>query len=211
MLGGVVAVRRDGLIANDAGRAVCGGGIDPMRAENYAALDQEMNALQGAYEEGVISDENLLHAFRAFYDTDPQLESNYQAWLAAYPKSYAAHFAHATYYRILAAEARGKKYANETPSAQLRAMDRLLEKATDENNVSMSLTSKPILTYYGILWAAKHYDDRKFERKVLSEGNRIDPRNFIVRYEYVFKSQTRWAYSLNSLSLSLNLCHCRGQ
>src|SRR6202035_1994201 len=30
MLGGVVAVQRDGLIANDAGRAVCGGGIDPI-------------------------------------------------------------------------------------------------------------------------------------------------------------------------------------
>jgi hypothetical protein len=58
----------------------------------------------------------------------------------------------------LAAEARGKKYADETPPAQLRAMDRLLEKAMDENNISMSLTSKPILTYYSSLWAAKHYD-----------------------------------------------------
>src|SRR5271166_6827945 len=30
MLAGVVTVQRDGLIANDAGGGVCGGGIDPM-------------------------------------------------------------------------------------------------------------------------------------------------------------------------------------
>jgi hypothetical protein len=63
----------------------------------------------------------------------------------------------------------------------------------------MSLTSKPILTYYSSLWAAKHYDDRKFERKMLSEGNRIDPKNFIVRYEYFFNSQTRWGGSLQEM------------
>jgi hypothetical protein len=60
-----------------------------------------MNGLQEAYEEGVISDENFLHAFRAFYDTDPVLESNYQAWLVVYPKSYAAHLAHADFSKRL--------------------------------------------------------------------------------------------------------------
>src|ERR1700720_3946146 len=42
MLGGVVAVQRDGLIANDAGRAVCGGGIDPMSIDvRFGAGDEE--------------------------------------------------------------------------------------------------------------------------------------------------------------------------
>jgi hypothetical protein len=69
-----------------------------LRAENYSVLDKKMNGLQEAYEQGIISDESLLHGFRAFYDTDPLLERNYQAWLAAYPNSYLAHLAHATYY-----------------------------------------------------------------------------------------------------------------
>jgi hypothetical protein len=59
-----------------------------------------MNDLQEAYEQGMISDENLFHSFRAFYDTDPLLEGKYQTWVAAYPKSYAAHLAHSTYYRF---------------------------------------------------------------------------------------------------------------
>src|SRR5690349_9850719 len=42
MLGSVVAVQRDGLIANDAGRAVCGGGIDPMSIHvRFGAGDEE--------------------------------------------------------------------------------------------------------------------------------------------------------------------------
>jgi hypothetical protein len=76
----------------------------------------------------------------------------------------------------LAAQARGDKYADETPSARFREMDNFLDKAMIENKVSMSLISKPPLTHYGILWTAGHYEDRKLERKLLSEGNRIDPK-----------------------------------
>jgi hypothetical protein len=83
---------------------------------------------------------------------------------------------HITYYRILAAQARGDKYADETPSARFREMDNFLDKAMIENKVSMSLISKPSLTHYSILWTAGHYEDRKLERKLLSEGNRIDPK-----------------------------------
>ena len=170
-----------------------------LRAGNDPVLDKKMNDLQEAYEQGMISDESLFHSFRAFYDTDPLLEGKYQAWVAAYPKSYAAHLAHSTYYRILAAEAGGKKYAHQTPSARFREMDKLLAKAMDKNNASMSMTSKPLLTYYAILWATAHYEDRKLANKMLSEANCIDPKNFVVRYQYLFNTQTRWGGSLQEM------------
>jgi hypothetical protein len=99
----------------------------------------------------------------------------------------------------LAAQARGDKYADETPSARFREMDNFLDKAMVENKVSMSLTSKPPLTHYGILWTKGHYEDRKLERKLLSEGNRIDLKKFVVRYEYLCNSQTRWGGSLQEM------------
>jgi hypothetical protein len=173
-----------------------------LRTENYADLDKKMNGLQEAYEQGLISDESLLHAFRAFYDADPGLEGNYRAWVAAYPKSYAAHLAHATYDRILAAQARGGKYRDETPQARFDEMDKLLDKAMEENEASVSLTSKPLLTFYSVLWVAGHYegdDYRKLQTKMLSQANMIDPKNFVVRYQYLHNSQTRWGGSLQRM------------
>jgi hypothetical protein len=50
-----------------------------------------------------------------------------------------------------------------------------------------------------------HYEDRKLERKMLAESNRIDPNNFVIRYQYLFNAQTRWGGSLQEMQ------DCRGE
>ena len=65
----------------------------------YAELDKEMNQIQKDFEDGKRNDVNLMHLFYAFYNPDSGLEEKYNAWNAAFPKSYAALEARATYYR----------------------------------------------------------------------------------------------------------------
>src|SRR6476620_2205540 len=56
-----------------------------LRQSRYVELDAKMNGIQSSYERGTITDERLLHEFRAFYDTDPALAGRYDAWIEKMP------------------------------------------------------------------------------------------------------------------------------
>jgi hypothetical protein len=170
-----------------------------LRQSRFDALDRKMNGLQHAYEAGRLADEGLLHEFRAFYDTDPALEPQYDAWLTHYPQSYAARLARGIYLRYLGNEARGTRYVSETPRAKLDLMATYHERAARDYEESLKLTAKPLLTYHAILSVAMYEGGRELSRQVLDDSVRIDPRNFVVRYKYLMTLQTRWGGSLQDM------------
>ena len=81
--------------------------LNLLRQSRYVELDAKMNGIQRSYEAGTITDERLLHEFRAFYDTDPALADRYDAWVEKMPRSYSALLARGIYLRFLGKEARG--------------------------------------------------------------------------------------------------------
>jgi hypothetical protein len=172
---------------------------DLLRASRYQELDTRANGLQLNYEQGDLTDIALLHVYRAFYDTDPGLESNYARWMAVYPNSYAARVAHGIYLRRRAYDARGCDYIENTTQRQIAAMESLLGKAMEEYQRSVSLTAKPILSYHAILGVAMLEGDAEATRAMLESGCRIDSRNYIVRYKYFATLQTRWGGSLQQM------------
>ena len=173
--------------------------LNLLRQSRYIELDGKMNGIQRAYESGKITDERLLHEFRAFYDTDPALASRYDAWVEKMPRSYAALVARGIYLRYLGKQARGSAYIEDTPAPQIQTMSTYLTRAMRDYNASLTLTKKPLLTHHAIisvtmLDAVIGGDD--LARRMLDESIRVDPRNFIVRYKYFASLQTRWGGSL---------------
>jgi tetratricopeptide (TPR) repeat protein len=148
-----------------------------LRQKRFEILESKMSGLQHSYELRAISDERLLHEFRAFYDTDPKLDAQYTAWIAAFPDSYAALLARGIYYRSVGQEARA-----------MRDYDR-----------SLMLTEKPLISYHAILGVAMLNGGDGLARTMLDESVRIDPRNFVVRYKYFATLQTRWGGSLQQM------------
>lgn len=67
--------------------------IDPVRAllaGDYAAVDRRMQAVQDDYKRGAITDEQLLAAFRPFYDIETADSHHLNEWVSAFPRSYVA-------------------------------------------------------------------------------------------------------------------------
>src|ERR1051326_2582227 len=73
--------------------------LNLLRQSRYVELDAKMSGIQRSYESGTITDERLLHEFRAFYDTDPALAGRYDAWVENMPRSYSALVARGIYLR----------------------------------------------------------------------------------------------------------------
>ena len=125
--------------------------LNLLRHSRYVELDAKMNAIQRSYELAQITDERLLHEFRAFYDTDPALAGRYDAWIEKMPRSFSALLARGIYLRYLGKEARGSAYIDDTPRQQIEAMSAYLAKAMRDYNASLTLTKKPLLTYHSII------------------------------------------------------------
>ena len=176
--------------------------LNLLRQSRYVELDAKMNGIQGSYELGTITDERLLHEFRAFYDTDPALAGRYDAWIEKMPRSYSALLARGIYLRFQGKQARGSAYIDDTPRQQIELMSTDLAKAMRDYNASLTLTKKPLLTYHSIiavtmLDAVVGGDDLAW--RMLNESIRVDPRNFVVRYKYFASLQTRWGGSLEQM------------
>jgi hypothetical protein len=176
--------------------------LNLLRHARYVELDAKMNGIQRSYELGHITDERLLHEFRAFYDTDPALADRYNAWIEQMPRSYSALLARGIYLRYLGKEARGSAYIDDTPRPQIEIMSAYLAKAMRDYNASLPLTKKPLLTYHSII-AVTMFEpvmgDDGLARRMLDESIRVDPRNFVVRYKYFASLQTRWGGSLEQM------------
>jgi hypothetical protein len=170
-----------------------------LRQDKLLDLDEKFNGLQADYEQGKISDINLLHISRAFYLTGPLLESTYDKWVSGYPSSYAARLARGIYLIRTALEFRGEKYIDETPQENIVKMEKYLRKAMIDFNASLALSPKPIVTLYNIHYVFRLWGQVSNERKVLDAAIHVDPNNFIVRYAQLLGLQTRWGGSLQQM------------
>lgn len=176
--------------------------LNLLRQSRYVELDAKMNGIQRSYESGKITDERLLHEFRAFYDTDPGLAGRYDAWVEKMPHSYSALMGRGIYLRFRGTQARGTAYIDDTPRQQIEVMSAYLAKAMRDYNASLTLTNKPLLTYHSIIAVTMlepMVDGDDLARRMLNESIRVDPRNFVVRYKYFASLQTRWGGSLQQM------------
>ena len=162
-------------------------------------LDAKLSALQQAYERGAITDEHLMHEFRAFYDTNADLLARYDAWIAQRPNSYVAYVARGRYFLQLGANARGNLTIDHTTQEQLDGLAVYLKRATADLAQSIPLTAKPILTFHAMMSVLLYVGDDATSRGLLDQSLRLDPENFVVRYSYLVSLQTRWGGSLQKM------------
>ncbi len=171
-----------------------------LEQSQYALLDEEMNAIQADYEAGKMND-RLLDSFFAVFDmsTDPTLEEKYGAWIAEFPKSYAARQARARYLSGLGWEARGEKLIKDTTGKEVSGMELYMRRAMQDALAAIPLASKPILSYKTVYRISMAFGDHDMRKKAVQYGKTIDPRNTVVRYANMFGLQTKWGGSLKEM------------
>ena len=157
---------------------------------DYSSLDARLGAAQASYRAGSINDAELNALFISLCDSDARLRANYDAWIAAMPRSYVALLARANYLRHQGWDARGDDYAASTSAERFAAQDRFFLQASKDYEDSLQLDGKPILSYAGLVNVGRQGSTSR--REVVDEALTIDPKAFVVRRTYMVLLETRW-------------------
>jgi tetratricopeptide (TPR) repeat protein len=174
-----------------------------LNSGKFVELDARFSAVQAEYRNGVISDEQLRDAFRVFYDTEPALRVQYDAWVAKFPKSYASHLARGIYYKKVGEMRRGGKFISETTDDQLRGMNDGFANAIRDLKISEALDKRPLLTYLNEMSIALYDGDEPEIRALLQQSLTVDPQNVIVRHNYMGSLKPRWGGSVEQMTAFL--------
>lgn len=169
--------------------------LNLLETRRLSELDARANGFQKAYEQGKLSDEGLRNRFQAFYNTDPALQSAHDEWVDKYPRSYAARIGRASYFRTIGWERRGGKWIRETPEQNIREMLTYFGKATEDLQVALGLTDKPILAYFHLLNMSKARGSGAYDASLIAAANKIDPGNYVARRAYLKNLVPRWGGS----------------
>jgi beta-lactamase regulating signal transducer with metallopeptidase domain len=172
---------------------------DLLMQSQFAELDRRMNGYQGGYKSHVLNEDALLRAFAAFDVADPALEPKLNGWVAAFPRSYAAHLARGGYYFVCGTQTRGTRDVAHTTAAQLSGMSLYYGKAQQDLKDSLALDARPLLSYNLLIRIEMESGTQQAARSFLNAALKIDPKAMSVRRAYMRSLQTRWGGSLNEM------------
>jgi Domain of unknown function (DUF4034) len=165
----------------------------------YAELDQRMNGFQQDYRNGSLDEVTLLQAFGAFSIVDPALQSNFDAWIAAYPSSYAAHLARGICYFKYGVQTRGKRFIEHTTQEQIRGMRFYLSKSRLDLQTSLAMNAKPMVSYHYLIRIGMEFGELDANRALLDAALKLESVALIVRRPYLNSLETRWRGSLEAM------------
>lgn len=171
------------LLLVSSARAFAAATLDPiphLLSADYAQVERIMQAVQDDYKRDVITDEELLAAFRPFYFLEQSQARHLDQWVERYPKSYVARLARGIYYKHLGFN-RPRYDSKDTKRA---AKKRAHDLAVRDLYASIDLDAQPLLSYFHSIDLAG-WIGRRPKRLLLNAANSIDPDNFIVRHEFL--------------------------
>jgi TPR repeat protein len=120
--------------------------MEHLRAARFAQLDTHFNALQADYERGTIDDLALDGQFTISTIRRVDLIPAVEAWVKAFPQSYAARQSAVSLHVRVAWEARGEASAQATSPRQFAQMQHHFDAASSHLDAAIKLTPRPVLT-----------------------------------------------------------------
>lgn len=183
---------------------------DPMAALSagrYDELDAALTAVQNSYKRGSISDEQLIAAFRPFYDvSNPEIERYFDGWVNARPKSYVARLARGIHHKYVGLASRGSERAHLVPDASWKSRNAAYALAAKDLAGSIHLDEKPLLSYQYLIDPSGSLLTFTSNRGLLDKAIALDSGNLIVRRKYLSTLPERWGGSLAEMEKFLREC-----
>jgi tetratricopeptide (TPR) repeat protein len=170
-----------------------------LTAGNVDELERLLGGLQAAYERGDLAQGRLWGVFGLFDNVIPGTLPAFDAWVARSPKSYAARLARGKQLAALGWDARGGKYARETPDENFREMRRLHARAADDLGASLALAQRPFLSIETLMGVANGAGADEAVETLFDEGLRTMPRTFPLYRARMRNLEPRWGGSLEEM------------
>jgi tetratricopeptide (TPR) repeat protein len=167
---------------------------------DWKALEEMGSRVVQAYE----TDPNQFAPMRAFFyvlpnNEKPETLAGYNAWVTQFPSSYAALYARARYYAFRALATRGGEFIDKVPADALDRMGQYFSAARADLHHSLTLSSRPVMSYFQLLRIERYYGRSRSARKYYEASTRFDPDVLVVAQEYLYSLQPRWGGSFRAL------------
>lgn len=185
-----VPAAEDGIVKPDPDALIA-----LLQQANYRELDARVNEYLQAYEADTNNEAAAVTAIEAFERGNAELEPNINAWVAAYPQSYAARLARGLYYSRLGWNHRGNKYFDETRPERVQAMHDDFGKATADLRASLKLSTKPALSYAYLINIALADGGNGEIGQLFEQVSKLDPYNARGRRIYMNSLHPEWGGS----------------
>ncbi len=168
-----------------------------LQSRNYAELEQQFSRHLDSYAAGRISENELASKF-AIFSRSYSLESRFDEWVSAYPKSYAARLARAMYGVSDAWRKRGSEFASQTTDRQLRGFVEQLKKAATDLQVSIELYSRPVESYRHLIRISMGLG-LGAGRSFLDAALKLDGEAYYPRFDYLNSITPKWGGSVRQM------------
>lgn len=171
------------------------------------ALDRRFDALLRAHYAEAAQREQIFIAYSIF-DADPKAERIALRWLEQSPDSAFAKMALGDAYARQGWQARGTKWASETPGQQLERMGALFQRAVpllaeafqEEKRLSPACEQ---------LAAIGRMSSNELQRWATAECLKIDPQSYFVLEEVITQAEPRWGGSEEAMRAAAGLIAAR--
>ncbi|MGO4303686.1 tetratricopeptide repeat protein [Cupriavidus sp. RAF12] len=170
-----------------------------LRAKQFDTIEKVLRMKEVGFEQGKLNEYDLVDAFKPFYQQEDVFSNEMTEWTKQRPNSYVAHLARGTYYRKLGEFRRGTRYMRETPAANVRFMQEQFEIAKKDLHKALDLNPRSYLAILNLLNITLRQGDYEQAEELLRRGNKLYPRNILMRGRYMVHLQPRWGGSYEAM------------
>jgi tetratricopeptide (TPR) repeat protein len=169
--------------------------LEQLNSGKVKEVENSFSALQAKFDQGMVTEYDLLDAYKGFYQREDRYSPQLNSWIKSYPNSSAAYLARGVYYRKLGEFKRGTRYVSEVPKVNLDYMEQMFELARQDLETALRLNPKSYLAILHLLNISQFMGDDRAAAKYLTLGNAALPSNFILRARYLIHLTPRWGGS----------------
>jgi len=176
---------------------------DLLADKKYDALETEMANRLSRIEKGIDNDESLRSDLTFAFYGDVAFEPLLTDWIYAYPKSYAARIARASYFYSVGTKKRGGKVADKTSEEQFREMRQEFRKAREDIQEATGLSKTPTLAYAQSFIIDRNEAGHAAVLREIRDAQAKFPKSLALRIAATYAIGPKWGGSVDEFEESL--------
>jgi len=170
-----------------------------LAAHDFRAIESLYQSYLDLYQKDISYEAFLLQAYEIFAPENKVSQEDLDLWVAT-TGSYIAYAARGEYKARQGFVARGGDYISNTPQSRLDEMHRLHDEAAKDLQTAVAANRHLMPAYIRLVSIAKTSNMPFSAKEIVKEAERIDPRSFYVRHEYMGALLPRWGGSYGEMS-----------
>ena len=172
--------------------------------ENIDLLEKHFTDLEARFDQGEVTEYDMLNAYKTFYLRDDTLKPVFDNWVSKYPDSSTSYLARGVYFRKLGEFRRGTSYISQVPGENINYMKKMHHLAKRDLYKALEIKPDSYITLLHLINIAQFESDDQASLKYLNLANKILPSNFIVRARYLISVSPRWGGSHQQMEEFIN-------